>query len=102
LQNHTNGVRTKPGGYETVKLFATSASDAAAFGKINYGLDGIPNTVVRVQAPFSTMQATTTFQADGMTTVAIPSKNLSSVKVIGPLNYTPKPTNPFIWSPKQW
>jgi hypothetical protein len=31
--------------------------DAAGFGKINYGLDGIPNTVVKVQVPSSTMQA---------------------------------------------
>jgi hypothetical protein len=91
----TNGVRNVSTGYETGKLFATSSSDAAQFGKNNFTLDGIPNTVVQVQVPNSVMKAATTFEADGMKAVSIPAEHLPSVKPLGPLNYSPKPTNPF-------
>jgi RHS repeat-associated protein len=94
-----NGVRnvSTPGvpGYDQVKLFATSAEDAAQFGKNNFGLDGIPNTVVPVQVPKSVMKTATTHTMDGMSAVAIPANQLSKVKPLGPLNYSPKPTNPF-------
>jgi RHS repeat-associated protein len=91
-----NGVRIEPnGGYVTGKLFATSAQDAAQFGKNNFGLDGIPNTVVKVNVPNSVMNSAVQFEADGMKAVSIPADQLHQVKWVKPLNYTPKPTNPF-------
>ena len=90
-----NGVRNIATGYETGKLFATTASNAAQFGKNNFMLDGVPNTVVKVKVPNSTMKTATTFQADGMKAVSIPANQLPNVKPLGPLNYSPKPTNPF-------
>jgi RHS repeat-associated protein len=91
----TNGVRNTSTGYETGKLFATSAPDAAQYGKFNFGLDGIPNIIMQVKVPNFVMSAATTFEADGMNAVSIPSDHLPAVKPIGPLNYSPKPTNPF-------
>ena len=90
-----NGVRVKAGGYETGKLFATTAQDAAQYGKSNFGLDGIPNTVVKVQVPNSVMKTATTLEADGMKAVSIPANQLPKVTPLGPLNYSPKPRNPF-------
>lgn len=48
-----NGIRLGPSGYSTGKLFATSAEDAAQFGKNNFQLDGIPNTIIKVEVPNS-------------------------------------------------
>jgi hypothetical protein len=91
----SNGVRNISTGYETGKLFATTASDAAQFGKNNFGLDGIPNTVVGVKVPSSVMKTAYTTEMDGMKAVSIPSNQLPAVKAMGPLNYSPKPTNPY-------
>lgn len=91
----TNGVRNTATGYETSKLFATSAADAAQYGKNNFKFDGVPNTVVKVKVPNSVMKNATVFQADGMRAVSIPANQLQKVKVVNPLNYTPKPTNPI-------
>lgn len=90
-----NGVRNAAGSYETSKLFASSASDAAQFGKNNFALDGVPNTLVKVKVPNSVMKTATTFEADGMKAVSIPANQLPKVRPVGLLNYTPKPTNPF-------
>ena len=91
-----NGVRNVSTGYETGKLFATSPQDAAQFGKNNFGLDGVPNTVVEVKVPNAVMKTATTIEADGMKALSIPTQQLPKVKFIAPMNYTPKPTNPFI------
>jgi RHS repeat-associated protein len=90
-----NGLQTKPGAYETNKLFATSASDAAQFGKNNFAFDGQANTILKAKVPNSVMKTSTTFEADGMKAVAIPSNQLQRVNWVRPLNYTPKPSNPF-------
>lgn len=90
-----NGLRMAPGGYETGKLFATSSSDAAQFGKFNFSLDGNPNTIIKVEVPGSVMKTTTTFEADGMQAVSVPSNQLSNIPKVTPLNYSPKPTKPF-------
>jgi RHS repeat-associated protein len=95
VRNVSTDVATKTSGYETGKLFATSAQDAAQFGKNNFGLDGIPNTVVEVKVPNSVMKTAVTFEADGMKAVSIPSNQLQQIKWIKPLNYSPQPTNPF-------
>lgn len=90
-----NGFRTLSGTYETTKLFATSAADAAQFGKNNFSFDQIPNTIVEAKVSNSVMKTTTAFEADGMKAVAVPANQLSTVKPIGPLNYSPQPTNPY-------
>jgi hypothetical protein len=41
------------------------------------------------------MKTTTTFEADGMNAVSIPSNQLSNIPKPTPLNYSPKPTKPF-------
>ncbi len=83
-----NGVRTQAGGYETGKLFATSAGDASQFGKNNFGLDGIPNTVMKVRVPNSVMKTATKFEADGMKAVSIPATQLPKLSAT-PLNNSP-------------
>ena len=90
-----NGVRNIPGQYETGKLFATTAQDAAQYGKFNFGLDGIPNWIVEVKVPNSAMQTAVHFEADGMQAVNIQADQLHTIKWVKPLNYTPKPSNPF-------
>ncbi len=91
-----HGVRNIGGsGYNLEKLFATSASDAAQFGKYNFGLDGVPNTIMKFKIPNSIMKNASRFETDGMKAVGIPSDYLDKVQSVGPLNYSPKPTNPF-------
>ena len=90
-----NGVRNTATGYQTGKLFATTASDAAQYGKSNFGLDGIPNTIMKVKVPNSVMKTAYVGEMDGMKAVSIPTNQLPQVKVLGPLNYSPKPTNPY-------
>ena len=71
-----NGVRNIATGYQSGKLFATSASDAAQFGKNNFGLDGIPNTVVKVKVPNSVMKTAYVGEMDGMKAVSIRDNHL--------------------------
>ena len=82
-------------GYQSEKLFAITASDAAQYGKFNFGLDGVPNTIMKVKVPNSVMKTAYIGEMDGMKAVSIPVQQLSKVKFIAPLNYSPKPTNPF-------
>jgi hypothetical protein len=91
-----NGLRTAPiSGYETGKLFATSASDAAQFRKNNFSLDGVPNTVMQVKIPNSVMKTATTFTADGMKAVSIPANQLPRITSVTPLNHSPLPLKDF-------
>ena len=89
----SNGVRLSPTGYQTSKLFATSASDAVEFGKINFALDGIPNTIVKVKTTSSIVNSSYTGTMDGMSAVAVEAKSLPQVKVVGIYRSSPKPTN---------
>ena len=82
------GFRIKSGGYETGKLFATTLKEAAQFGKYNFGLDGIPNTIMKVRAPNSVLNGATRFGADGMNAISIPANQLNLLKGT-PLNYSP-------------
>jgi RHS repeat-associated protein len=83
-----NGLRVMPGGYETGKLFATSAEDAAKFGAQNFKYDGIANTVIKVKVANSVMKDAFKFTADGMKAVSLPTDALKQVKVM-PLDYSP-------------
>ncbi|MNE15501.1 hypothetical protein D3C80_1084110 [compost metagenome] len=85
----TNGLRTTEGGYETSKLFTTTAENATEFGKLNYGFDGVPNTIIQAKVPNSVIKKSTFFNADGMPAVSIPAELLQKVKNVKPLNSSP-------------
>ena len=91
-----NGLRSLPnaGTYEG-KLFATNAADAAQYGKNNFALDGVPNTIMKVKVPNSVMKTAYVGEMDGMKAVHIPEKQLPKVNFVSSLNYSPKPTNPY-------
>ncbi|MFY0256488.1 RHS repeat-associated core domain-containing protein [Chitinophaga sp. 30R24] len=84
-----NGLRTLPGGYESSKLFATTAADAANFGRNNFTFDGIANTIIQVKVPAQTMRFAEKRVLDGYNGVAVPSNLLNTIKTIKPLNYSP-------------
>jgi len=82
------GFRMNAGGYETGKLFAPTLNEATQFGKYNFGLDGIPNTIMKVQVPNNVLNGATKFGADGMNAISIPASQLNLLKGT-PLNYSP-------------
>ncbi len=84
----SNGLRTKSGGYESGKLFATNLSDASRFGRNNFQLDGIPNHLIEVDVPSSVMAGVTKFRADSMDAVLIPAGDLSKLRSAS-LNFSP-------------
>jgi hypothetical protein len=82
------GFRMKSGGYETGKLFAPTLREATQFGKYNFRLDGVPNTIMKVKVPDSVLNGATQFGADGMNAISIPANQLHLLKA-KPLNYSP-------------
>jgi hypothetical protein len=60
------GLRNKPGAYETGKLFALVLEDAAKFGKNNFLLDDLCNTLIKVSVP---IEIYVKFEADCMQAV---------------------------------
>jgi hypothetical protein len=86
-----NGLRTTAGGYETSKLFSTTAENATQFGKINYAFDGVPNTIIEAKVPSSIMKTTTSFSADGMPAVAVPAQQLQNIKNVTSFTSSPLP-----------
>ena len=82
------GLRMKAGGYETGKLFAPTIEEAAQFGKYNFALDGMSNTIMKVRVPNNIMNGATRFGADGMNAISIPANQLHYLKAT-PLNYSP-------------
>jgi hypothetical protein len=84
-----NGLSTTAGGYETAKLFTTTAENASQFGKNNFAFDGIPNTIIEAKVPQSVMNTTTPFTADGMPAVAVPAEQLQNIKTVTPSTSSP-------------
>jgi hypothetical protein len=82
------GMRTQKGGYETTKLFAPTAREAAQFGKNNFGFDGLSNTIMKVKIPNSTLKKSLRFKADGMNAISVPANQLNKLKAT-PLNSSP-------------
>lgn len=66
--SNIKGFRPAPGSMET-KLFATSADDAAKFGRMLYG--DTPFKIVQVDVPESVAGALYSFETDGMPTIAV-------------------------------
>jgi RHS repeat-associated protein len=83
------GLRTKQGGYELSKLFATTLTDAARFGKNNFQFDKIANHLIKVEVPNSVIRDATFFTADGMKAVSIPANQLVNIKNITPYTWSP-------------
>ena len=82
------GLRNKAGAYETGKLFAPTAREAAQFGKNNFMFDGHPNTIMKVQIPNSVLNNSYRFGADGMNAISIPANQLHRLRAT-PLNLSP-------------
>jgi len=82
------GFRNKAGAYETGKLFAPTAKEAAQFGRNNFMFDGVPNHIMKVRVPNSLLNSSYRFGADGMNAISIPANKLHLLKG-SPLNYTP-------------
>ena len=82
------GLRNKAGAYETGKLFAPTAREAAQFGRNNFMFDGIPNTLIKVKVPNSVMNNAYMFGADGMNAISIPSNQFPFLRATQ-LNYSP-------------
>ncbi len=82
------GLRSGVGTYETGKLFAPTISEAAKFGKNNFGWDKLPNTIMEVRVPKSIYSKSLKFSADGMNAISIPANQLHLLKAL-PLNYSP-------------
>lgn len=83
-----HGLRNKSGAYETGKLFAPTAGEAAQYGRNNFRFDGLPNTVVKVRVPNDVLNQSHRFPADGMNAISIPAEILDRLKAT-PLNYSP-------------
>ena len=76
------GLRSKPGAYETVKLFALEYDDADSFGKINQAYDNLPFTIIKVSIPDYIFDDSFLFEADGMDAISIEEKYLNLLTVI--------------------
>ena len=85
------GFRSNPTGrgYQEVKLFATSADDAAQFGRNNYGLDGVPNFIVQTEASPAVMSNSLTTTMDSMSAVSVPSNQLNLLRNVRVCNFSP-------------
>jgi hypothetical protein len=77
----SHGLRTKPGGYETVKLFALNYDDANSFGRLNQLYDGLPFFIVKVAVTHKVFDESFRFEADGMDTISIEEKYLNLLNV---------------------
>jgi len=75
-----HGFRQAPSGlsYEG-KLFATGADDAARYGRINYGQDGVPFHIVETRVPRSFADQLYTGTADRMTFRAVDPDQLAGL-----------------------
>jgi len=83
-----NGLRNKSGAYETGKLFALTLRDAAKFGKNNFLLDELCNTLIRASVPIEVYISSVKFEADGMQAILIEKECLNLLKVFS-LNCSP-------------
>lgn len=83
-----HGIRVSPDGrgYQLGKLFATTAEDAAEYGRLLQNADEargkgrLPFHVIEVQVPNSVLDKAYFFEADGMRAVNIPAELLDQIK----------------------
>ena len=76
-----NGLRNKDGAYETGKLFALTLKDAVRFGKNNFLLDDLCNTIIKASVPIEVYLSSVKFEADGMQAILIEKECLNLLKV---------------------
>ena len=89
--NATGLLRMSSSGYETGKLFTTTAQNASQFGKWLSPWDNSAMTIMRAQVPNSIMKTTTSFTADGLPAVSVPANQLKGLQGVKALNYSPIP-----------
>lgn len=77
-----HGLRNKPGAYETGKLFAITLKEAAKFGRNNFLLDNLSNTLIKASVPIEIYNSSVRFEADGMQAVLIEKKCLNLLQVV--------------------
>ena len=85
-------------GYETGKLFATSVQDAANFGRLNFGLDNEPFTIISTTIPKRYSPQLYQFETDLMQGVSVPNNLFNKLSKPQVFNYTLLPKHPWIKS----
>ncbi|RQO30391.1 hypothetical protein DBR32_12540 [Taibaiella sp. KBW10] len=90
-----NGIRSSPG-YETGKLFATSAEDATNFGRLNFGLDKQPFTIIKTSIPNKYSSMLYRGEMDLMQGVSVPNNLFNQLSKPSIFNQTPLPNHPWI------
>jgi hypothetical protein len=90
-----NGIRNAPG-YETGKLFATSAQDAANFGRLNFGLDKQPFTIIKTSIPNKYSPMLYRGEMDLMQGVSVPRSLFNQLSKPSIFNNTPLPNHSWI------
>ena len=90
-----NGIRNSPG-YESGKLFATTAQDASNFGKLNYGFDKEPFSIIQTKIPNKFTSQLYKGEMDLMDAVSVPKNLFNKMAVPKTLSSTPLPRHPWI------
>jgi hypothetical protein len=90
-----NGIRNAPG-YETGKLFATSAQDAANFGRLNFSLDKQPFTIIRTSISNKYASILYRGEMDLMQSISVPNNLFNQLSKPSILNHIPLPNHPWI------
>ena len=90
-----NGIRNA-NGYQTGKLFATSAEDAASFGKLNYRLDNEPFTIIQTSIPNKFAPSLYKGEMDLMEAVNVPTNLFNKLSKPNPFSSSPIPKHPWL------
>jgi hypothetical protein len=90
-----NGIRNA-NGYETGKLFATSPQDAANYGRLNFGFDRQPFTIIQTSIPNRYSPMLYRGEMDLMQAVSVPKSLFNQLSKPNIFNYTPLPNHPLI------
>lgn len=89
-----NGIRNASG-YQTGKLFATTAEDAANFGKINYFFDKQPFTIIKTSIPNRYLPMLFKGEMDLMPAISVPTNLFNQLSRPNILNKIPLPNHIF-------
>lgn len=83
-------------GYETGKLFATSAQDASNYGRLNFGFDNKPFSIIKTSISSEYKPLMYQSEMDLMKAVSVPSDLLGKMSKPTVLKSTPLPNHPWI------
>lgn len=90
-----NGIRNTSG-YATGKLFATTADDAANFGRINFSFDKKPFTIIKTSISTRYLPMLYQGEMDLMQAISVPNNLLNKLPKPTILNNSPLPNHPFL------